>query len=527
MSVLTLVAIIPAATILAAAEDAASDSDSSSSASSTSGKKSPHQAYTSGSYASAEEYLQSLGAPYYSNDHYELYCDAAMGTVAYRNKDTGEVMYTNPWNVADGATKAEMESEATEMSTEMKEMLSQIVLTYSGGNGGTLYSYVDAAQKNQITVTPIKNGVRVEYAIGALSPRILAPERIEANSFKTNILDPVLEGLKADYGDADGLWKYNKFKAYYNFVRYTDEEREAKREALERDYPVLAEKNIDMYMLGEDSLKSDKVMRDEIEAYIKKYTSYTLEMMDEDYDFLEYEREDNSPPVFKLALEYVIDDLGLTVTLPANGLRYDESVYRITSLIVLPYMGASLKTNGGYSFVADGSGTLYELDSATQRPSRVYGDDYALQDEGNGGNITIKNHQVMRMPVYGQVEYTYTNKDGERITKAQYNALSDEEKVLCSESQRGYFAIIEEGESLASVITSHAVNYRHALIKPEFIIRQKDKFTSSTSSWSDYAYGPTGAVSIRSGHPGRRPCFFCSLPRTALPVPSLGMWKRS
>lgn len=475
LSVLTLVAIVPATTISAAAFKLAEDGT--------------NETYVKGQYADAEAYLNEMkdnGGLYYSNDTHELYCDETMGVVAYRNKITGEVLFTNPWNVNEGATEDELKAEeaSSTMTTEKKEMLSQIVLTYSGGNGGTLYSYVDAAKKGQITVVPIKNGVRVEYAIGDLSPRILAPERIEKTAFEENILKPLKEGLEADYGKELGTWWYNKFLSYYNFVNYTTEQRDVKREALARDYPVLAEKNIDMYMLGKDSLASDKVKRDDIEAKIKKYTSYTLEMMDEDYDYLEYERADASPPVFKLALEYVIDDFGLSVTLPANGLRYDESVYRISSLIVLPYMGASLKTNGGYSFVADGSGTLYELDSQTQRPARVYGDDYALQDESNGGNITIKNHQVMRMPVYGQVEYTYTDKDGNALTKAEYNALTLEEQKLCNTSKSGYFAIIEEGDALASVITAHAVNYRHALIKTEFITRQKDKFEGG---WSDYA----------------------------------------
>ena len=473
LSVLTLVAVIPAMTITAAAAELGADGYT-------------NATWTKGQYETAEDYLQDMTL-YYSGDAYELYCDEAMGVVAYRNKLTKEVMFTNPWNVNDGLTdeEAAAEQNKTTLTTEKKEMLSQIVLTYSSGsNSATIYSYEEAAQRGQISVVAIKNGVRVEYAIGPLSPRILAPERVEATSFEKNILEPLKEGLIAEYGKSDGMWHYNKFLSYYRYIDYVGEEREAKREALKRDYPVLAEKNINMYMLGDDALASESVKRDQIEAKIKKYCSYNLEMMDEDYDYLGYERADASPPVFKMALEYVIDAQGLTVTLPANGLRYDESVYRISSLIVLPYMGASLSSNGGYSFVADGSGTLYELDSNTQRPSRVYGDDYALQDESSSGNITIKNHQVMRMPVFGQVEYSYADKDGNKLTKAEYNALSAEEQKLCTENKRGYFAIIEEGETLASVITSHAANYRHSLIKTEFITRQKDKFEGG---WSSYA----------------------------------------
>jgi len=473
LSVLTLVAIVPAMAISVAAYEV-----------------DPANGYTNlrwtkGLYEKPEDYLKEMTL-YYSNDTFELYCDETVGVVAYRNKLTGETLWTNPWNINEGIT-TEKEKEAWETATtdERKEILSQIVVKYSsGGKSDTSYTFDDAANKGQISVVPIKNGLRVEYAIGPLSPRILAPERIEQTSFEENVLNPLKEGLIAEYGQKNYSWYYKKFMSYYRFIDYVDEEKKAKKDALAKDYPILAEKNINMYMLGDDVLASETTKR-EIEGMIKKYTGYTLEMMDEDYDFLEFEREDNSPPLFKMALEYVIDGSGLNVTLPANGLRYDESTYKINELYVLPYMGASLGSNGGYSFIADGSGAVFELDTKVTKPLRVYGDDYALQDESDGGNMHTMNHQVMRAPVYGQVEISYTDKDGNPLTKAQYNALSQAEKDLCSESERGYLAIIEEGESLAKVeISQLPGTYRHALIKTNFITRQKDKFDGG---WSSYA----------------------------------------
>ena len=488
LSVLTLVAIVPAMALSTAAEIEIDPADGYT-----------NMTWTKGSYESAEEYLQDMGEPYYANNTYELYCDETVGVVVFRNKLTGEMMFTNPWNVTDGITGETAEKEESNKQNfvsgstdEKKEMLSQVYLKYStGGKTGWSYSYVDAAAKGQIVVVPIKNGVRVEYAMGPLSPRILAPERIEQSAFEEYIKKPLEEGLIAEYGKSNYSWYLKKFMSYYRLVDYVGEERDVKKEALARDYPVLAEKNVNMYMLGDDVLASETTKR-EIEAMIKKYCGYTLEMMDEDYDFLNYEREDNSPPLFKMALEYVIDEQGLSVTLPANGLRYDESMYKIEELYVLPYMGASLYTNGGYSFIADGSGSLFELDTFESKPIRVYGDDYALQDESDGGNITIMNHQVMRMPVYGQVEITYTDKYGNALTKAQYQALSTAEQALCKESKRGYLAIIEEGESLAKVELRQEntkdpnapPTYRHSTIRTNFITRQKDKFDGG---WSSYA----------------------------------------
>ena len=486
LSVLTLVAIVPATAISVSAYELEKEY----------GKT--NSRWTKGTYENEEEYYSEMTV-YYSDSVYELRCDETAGVVAYRNKLTGETLWTNPWNVNDGVSgeikegntqsdlQVEQEKLPKDFGAEKNEMLSQIVLKYEGSGGGTVYSYSSAAKEGQIAVVPIKNGVRVEYAIGPLSPRILAPERIEQTSFEKNIMEPLKEGLIAEYGKADGTWYFNKFMAYYRLIDYTGETREVKREALARDYPVLAEKNINMYMLGGDILNSKDAMREEIEKKIKKYCSYTLEMMDEDYEYLDYESVDSSPPVFKMALEYVIDDNGLSVTLPANGLRYDESVYKITELWVLPYMGASLCTNDGYSFVADGSGVLFELGTSDTKSWYVYGDDYALQDESEGGNMHTKNHQVMRMPVYGQVETIWKDSTGKVVTKAEYEALTD--KTGYTSTSRGYMAIIEEGDALAKVQLSQQPGvYRHSLLKTTFTTRQKDKFDGGWSAFATRRY---------------------------------------
>lgn len=484
LTVLTVVAIVPATAITAAAYRLES------------GYGKTNARWTRGTYESAEEYYNEMTV-YYSDETFELRCDETAGVVAYRNKITGETMWTNPWNVNEGLSEevndktgmsdvlAEQNKLPEKFTTEKKEMLSQIVLKYEGSGGGEVYSYFSAAKEGQIQVAPIKNGLRVEYAIGPLSPRILAPEQIEAESFQKNILDPLKEGLIAEYGERDATWHYNKFLSFFNFQKYTTEEREDKRKALAAKYPVLAEKNIDIYTLGSDILSQKDAMREEIEKKIKKYTSYTLEMMDEDYAYLDYESVETSPPVFKMALEYVVEAQGLSVTLPANGLRYDESAYKITELKVLPYMGASLCTSDGYTFVADGSGVLFDLNTFDTKSWYVYGDDYTLQDDSEGGNMHTKNHQVMRMPVYGQVEYTYADKEGNAITKDEYNALPENER---SKQSRGYMAIIEEGDSLAKVqLFQQPGTYRHSQVRTSFTTRQKDHFTSGGNSWSDYA----------------------------------------
>lgn len=455
LSVLMMVGMLPALSLaVSAAED-----DSST-------KAPPNEKYVQGAYETAEEYLADM-TKYYSNGDYSLYCDDPMGIVAYKNEKTGEILFTNPWNMAQETNKADR---------PRAELMSQIVFTYSKSSKETeVNSYTDAAFKKQISVKPIKNGLRVEYAIGEPSARVLVPEMIERTAFESKILDHVEQA----YNDKLITFRdFTKFKEYFNEMFYTDESlSESKKEGIAKKYPVTREKNIDIYVLDVNTSKKEKSW---LEEMILTYCpEYTFEEMDNDYDLVGFEEIATSPAVFKMALEYVLEDLGISVTLAGNGLRYDENVYRVKDFKILPYMGASYKQNEGYSFIPDGSGVLYELDSVTTTFSRVYGDDYALQEKLSGYH-----NEVMRMPVFGQVETAYANKDGQWISKNDYNALSDEEKATCTSESRGFFAIIEQGDSLATIKNNHRANLQYASVIPEFVTRQSD---TSAGGWGVYA----------------------------------------
>ena len=77
--------------------------------------------YTVQTYESAEARVEAMGAPLYSNGEYEIYCDQKLGIVAYRKVATGEVLFTNPWN---------MGAESKTYEDIRKEIMAQIQLTY-------------------------------------------------------------------------------------------------------------------------------------------------------------------------------------------------------------------------------------------------------------------------------------------------------------------------------------------------------------------------------------------------------------
>ena len=437
LSVLMLVSIVPA--IAVSAETAAAEDEE-------------ELDYTKIPYESAEARLAAMTCCY-NSERYALYCDEMLGVVGYLDKKTGETLFTNPWNM--------MAEENTDASVR-NELMSQIIMTYIRNDAKDvevlLNSYADAAIKGQIITKPIKNGIRVEYAIGERSARILVPMIIEREAFIEKVANPLIEAL--GYAKA-----YREVLAYFNPVEYTTAKGDLQQQIV-NNYPVTAEKGINLYVFNHRD-KQVATMR-KIEAYILQYCpNYSFEEMDNDYAYVNYSEASTSPAVFKMALEYTVSEDGsLLVTLPANGLRYDEEVYRIVDLQILPYMGAKLKSNEGktgeegYSFIPDGSGTTYKLSTSDLFSARVYGDDFALM---NG--IEGLHSETIRVPVFGQVDAVY-DKETDTTTRS------------------GYLAIIEDGASLASIYPNHQSYQDYTSVYATFITRQSDK---TDSNWDVYA----------------------------------------
>ncbi len=440
LSVLMLVCMIPAITVSAVAENAPKKT----------AEEIEKYIEEIETFKTPEERFDAM-TEMYSNEAYSLRCDTVLGIVAYRKNATGEIMFTNPWDTSKETT-----------DSPRSRLFSQITLDYSGKKSGSYNSFDHAVMKGQIAVKPIKGGLRVEYVIGERSARVLLPRLIERATFEEKILTPL--GENAPSRD------YMKFYNYYNQVFYaswTEEGDAAKAEAFAKEvqFSIAKEKYIDIYALQGDIPEKD--MRELEEMILEYCPNYNYEELDNDHAYVEYEEESMSPPVFKMALEYKLDENGLVVTLPANGMRYDETAYRVNNLCVLPYMGASSRESEGYSFVPDGSGALFALDETPAGSKygtwtydyRVYGNDFSL------GDISGAHSQTIRMPVFGQVE-TPILEDG---TKGTSN---------------GYLAIVESGEALASVKVNHIGEY-YTSIFASFVTRQSD--TARSGNWEVYA----------------------------------------
>ena len=124
--------------------------------------------------------------PWLTAGDYELYVQEQSGEIAVKNTVTGQVIFSNPYDVRTNVTQ----------SSIYNAMFSQIQLKYdiikSGKNNQVMNSYEDAAlYGNQIKVSYIKNGVCVEYTIGRADQRRLVPMMMEKYRWETVIYQKI------------------------------------------------------------------------------------------------------------------------------------------------------------------------------------------------------------------------------------------------------------------------------------------------------------------------------------------------
>ena len=392
----------------------------------------------------------------YQNDKFELYVDAYSGEVAIRSKATGEVLFTNPYNLG--------KSTATSSAGNTKdEIMSQLVVHYTEvktNMSGKLYSYTWAATRNQISVMNIKGGIRVEYVLGREESKSLLPRMIEAKAFQ-KIVDNISKNIEAaiEAGTVadpkNERYRLDKFKSWYTSFSLTEAEGDMYEQYC-TDFPILkkaeekaetdpAYENFTIYVL--DTTIGDKDTKKQ-EALIKEYyKEYTFKNLEEDHKLVEYKAETETYPVFRMALEYTLEDSGLVVNLPANGIRFNEALYRLDNIEILPYMGAGMNPNEGYTFFPDGSGTIFDfqkiaiLGTRQQVSGKVYGQDYAYHE------VSGQYEEIIRYPVFGIYEK-------EQLTKTVKNE-NGEDVTVPYEKDRGYLAIVEEGDSLIELSSYH------------------------------------------------------------------------
>lgn len=485
--------------------------------------------YLTDVYATPEAKLATMKLKLRKGD-YELYSDATSGEVAVRNTATGQILFTNPYDIGS--------SSATD--SIKYQLMSQIIIKYTdNGKEREFTSYEYASMRDQITVKNIKNGIRVEYIIGREEARHLVPRVIENSRFREKLLGPMLEyyGLDKnlnissdDVVNSDGTvskgmteteyaatvpFALRQLIAYYGgrdgMKSIATQKTDSLKEKLIQTYPVLKKKPDMEFWVFDGTASSTQIEKQE-NMIRTAAPEYSYEDMDYDHQLTEYESNETNPPVFKMALEYTLGDDGFTVRLPVNGLSFNETLYQLTSISVLPYMGCGNNTYDGYVFYPDGSGTLFAMqdmpNTTTSVSSKVYGVDYAYHQ------LTGTYQQTVRYPAFGIVEDTryydcleYDDELGQqtvtRISGVVYDTITEAQKEgktvpaalssyasligKASEvqevvSKRGFTAVIEEGDALTNIMYYHSgVLSEYDTVMMNFNPRPQDSYNLADS----------------------------------------------
>ncbi len=418
----------------------------------------PTISYLTQVFNTPEEKLSTMNKALEKGD-FALYVEPVSGEIAYVNNKTGEILFSNPYDVSQSSASPSIK----------EELLSQIIIKYTDNNS-ELYSksFTEACQRGQIKVKKIKNGVRVEYTMGREETRKLVPKQIKKERFEELILANIPEGTSAR----------SKMEAFFQLKDpYDDTLTERAKKELQATFPITTEMAIYIF----DPFASDRELN-QIEGYIKQYCpEYTYETLEEDHAITQYEGTDKAPVLFRLSLEYSLDDNGnLDVRLPANGIRFDESSFQLSTISVLNYFGAGSNDYEGYTFFPDGSGNLVRFQDVVNKPltlsDKLYGQDYAYQE------ITSQHRETMKMPVYGIVESNVAVEKA--VTDPDTNEVTYEKRVIVDadgnevkKTTNGFLAIIEEGDALADLFTySGGTLHEYSTCYASFTPRPKDSY---------------------------------------------------
>lgn len=314
------------------------------------------------------------------NETLKLYVDTGSGNVAVVDKRNGKVTYSNPVKVDDDSIANE---------ANKNNMRSQIVLDYFNASRtqGTFDSYSYAAQKGQIEVEGIKNGIRFLYTMGDMSSATgIVPQYISKDT-----LDSVVAALPAD-------------ESKFVLKKYVDS-------SVGEDYMELLE----------SAVKGASQLR-KLNKYFEE-AGFTEEQYIQE---MENSGVEGAVPIsFKIPLEYRLNGDSVDVSIPMSGVEENGggTIFRIQ---LLRYFGAADTTEDGYLLVPNGSGSLIYFNngkaSADLYSEYVYGID----------------------PLAAE----YTVRENTENTKlALYGICREDSSVLATIEDGAAFAIIGAGVS--------------------------------------------------------------------------------
>ncbi len=342
-------------------------------------------------YASAEAKLATMELRIDAYG-YQLYVLNLTGEVAIKNKTTGEILFTNPFDANQNLSST---ATTSAVASTYEQVVSQILLDYTDTTGATksLCSFKDAAERGQISVSPVKNGISVDYIIGRLDSRRVCPMSVTREFMENEILAKI-----ADSNDKKKIYP----QYYVLYDSFNPDLPQATKEKWLIQRPILAE--MEIYSLNETATDYEK---NKIESILKTWCpGITYDIVEQQHAITEYEAKISVLPCFRMSIIYKLDAQGLTIKLPANSIVFNEDVYTLKNITMLPYFGAGSSNEGGFTFIPDGTGTVIEFEDVKENSvmltGTLYGADYSYHTLPT--SFTGKS-EAMRFPVFGVVDH--------------------------------------------------------------------------------------------------------------------------
>jgi len=354
------------------------------------------------------------------NDYLALYIDEESTEVAVRDKKTGRVWYTNPPDRKDDPIAAAINKD---------KLNSQITVVYYTPTAQVrqMNNYTDCIKYNQFEITPVDNGVRIDYRIGReekiyILPLIISKERME---------EKILKNLDEKTGKS--------LVSKYRLISLEKAKTEKQKQSILEQFPTAA--NGDLYVLG-DNIKD--FMKENLQEIVMS-AGYTLEDMNEDHIANNVPPAEENKEHFVIPVEYMLEGDNLVVRVPTDDVQYNADSYPIYTISLMEFFGAAGTDERGYMLVPDGSGSLIYLNNG-----KFNAQSYAIDVYGSDQSIPLPERtsiiEQAYLPVFGM-----------------------------KRGDDAFFAIIESGDAMAKIwadIGGRLNSYN--TVYPAFVLVQND-----------------------------------------------------
>lgn len=366
------------------------------------------------------------------------------GTVAVEDARTGSV-----WQ---SAVPAESRSEF-QGNADLLQSLCSLTYLNDRNTPTTMYAYNACMLKNQFRIQRLDTDtIRVLLLMGEKAEELPIPTAVEKERFEQELLPKL--------GEEDREYLLRRY-TLYSASTMTEADNPAEKLAA---YPALREQ--DFYLLGDIG---GKVIRERTQKIFEQM-GYTAEDLAADNATSGYDAADVSP-LFRLALDFTLEENALQVTLPAEEIAFYTD-YPLLTVQPLPFFLSTSGENGSM-LIPSGSGALMS-----------FGDGVAA------GTFTA--------PFYG-VDSTTVHKETPSVMSTDTDDLSLPVYAMHAKGQT-VMAIVEEGAESA--------------------VLKAERRTGSASIYADFTLLQTGyayisdtkktlvcASDVRAGSIGIRFCF--------------------